>query len=283
MELLLSDEQAAAALAGSQHAWSWVPAFLPEGRQQLPPWLKGLHINWMEDYGNAPYVSIKVEGDVFSWPGQAWQAKERGLHITEHPDGRARAYYHRGAVSKKALWRICNKGRFYTYKWQVENSAEAARAAADANIAKIIEIGPSDLRGKHDNADTLTAWIKPSVDTTTQENGFGGDRYLLQMVDGSERLLCGPWHGSPPKGYVEVTAYDRDNAYSKMEMYANRPWHRRSGTAGLLITEDLFLRAVATYAPHVRCAYVNESYGVRLEPYRAEWDCPKGIWQAKQP
>lgn len=282
--MILSDEQTAAAMAGSlRNAWSWVPAFLPEGRQTLPAWLKGLHINWCEDCANAPHASIKVDGDVFEWADQRWAAKPKGLHITEHPDGRARAYYHNGAISKKAIWRVCNRGQFFTFQWQVANTAEAARAAADESIARIIGIGCPNRNGSRvESADTLTAWLKPSVDVTEQQGGFGGSRMLLTMLDGSERLLCGPWHGPTPRGYVEVGVFNRNDPYSKARHYANKPWYHRSGTAGLLISEDLFLRAVAHFAPHVRCAYVNHSYGVRLEAYKAEWEAPKCIWQGRQ-
>lgn len=282
--MILSDEQTAAAMAGSlRNAWSWVPAFLPEGRQVLPAWLKGLHINWMLEYGNSPDIRIKVNSDVFRWPDQRWAAKPKGLHITEHPDGRARAYYHSGGISKKAIWRVCNRGQFYTHAWQVTDTTEQARAAADKNIAEIMAIGgPERMSGKREDANTLTAWIKPCVDVTEQQNGFGGDRILLTMLDGSERLLWGPWHGPTPRGYVEVGVIDMTSRYNSSAWYGTKPWHQRSGTAGLLISEDLFLRAVAHFAPHVRCAYVNHSYGVRLEPYQAEWGAPKAIWQARQ-
>jgi hypothetical protein len=119
-------------------------------------------------------------------------------------------------------------------------------------------------------------WPEIEVRATTQQSGFGGDHYWLTMDDGEPLVLRGPWHGGAPAGYVEVSFVDMDYRGNQENRWnRKRPWFRRSATAGLYLTEDLFFRIIARFCAHASLARVQHSYGSRIEPYRSEWFMPK--------
>jgi hypothetical protein len=58
------------------------------------------------------------------------------------------------------------------------------------------------------------AWV------TTRQEGYGGREFMITMRPGSDPrftvgrnkvILCGPWHGSPPKGYASISTKPRDS------------------------------------------------------------------------
>lgn len=218
----------------------WNPVELPTGRQEVPAWCLGAHVNWRNGYGNAPDVTLKVRGRVAQWTGQRWVKEGKKLYIARHDDGRALAYYHGGAVA----------------------------------LAKLLDRRKPGGGYEHLVANCPTI----EVMATEKQDGFGGSEYWLTMEDGSDLVLRGPWHGCPPDGYIEVHMTDVEyQGYQNPSRYdRNKPWHQRSGGGGFLyISNALFLRIVAHYLPHVRLAMVTHSYGTYLEPYRAEWAAPK--------
>lgn len=283
--MYLSDEQMNCVTSPGIGAWE--PIALPTGRQALPGWVAGAVIDWMNGAGNAPEVKLKVRGKVRDWPNAKWTHQKGGaLYMTQHEDGRARALYHGGGVTMSAAWRIFTGDEPYTYRWKVpdrlqpgETDEQAAQREAQAHLATIMaHVGDAEETmhpsgTKMIRADSLHAVVK-TLNVTAQQDGFGGDGYLLQMVDGSEYLLRGPWHGGAPAGFVEVTLYDMTQEPNPWEVKKrrHRPWNKRSGSGSLYIREDLFLRIVSTYLPHVGLARVQHSYGPRMEPYRLEWD-----------
>ncbi len=214
---------------------TWEPVDLPTGRHPLPAWVCGAHVDWMNGACNAPDVRLKVRGQVYRWPDQRWE-KHGSMYISRHEDGRADVLYHNGPISMQKIW--------------------------DERLR------PQVLAGE------LERLPEVEVMATTKQDGFGGSSYWLKMTDGSDLVLRGPWHGSTPEGYVEVGAVDgADQHFSRW--WGSRPWHKRGGGPGIYLTEDLFLRIIARYCPHVGMARARHSYGVRLEPYRLEWGALK--------
>lgn len=282
--MILCDEQMAA-VCGGQQSEEWEPVERPVGPQPLPDWLCGAHIDWMNGCSNAPHILLKVRTDPYRWPDMRFEKVGASAYIARNDDGRARVHYHDGAVSDGAAWRVFAGDKPFTYQWKVPDKQynEAWQEAAQRAGQKHLDWC---MQGKHEaklftgevvDRATLRLEVK-TLQITTQQAGYGGDGYLITMLDGTERMLRGPWHGGAPKGLVEVSTVDMSydfNTEPRNRGRHSKPWHRRSACGGLYITEDLFLRAMARYCPHAGIARVTRSYGVRLEMYREEWCMPK--------
>lgn len=272
--MYLSDEQMSAAIGAGVSAWAEVER--PVGPQPLPSWVRGANVRWDNGAANAPSVILKTTGDVRQWDDKRWAKEDAKTYIARHPDGRAAVLYHDGPVSKAAAWRVFVGDKPFTHTWTVpdrrngESWETAAQRAGDEHLAKCRRI--DELYSEEKPAKEYRIVVK-LLEITTLQGGFGGDGYLLAMQDGTERMLRGPWHGGAPQGYVEVSGYDSTSDATGWER--SRKWYRRGGYAGLYITEDLFLRIMARYCPHVPIMRVEHSYGSRLEPYRVEWGAPK--------
>lgn len=231
----LSDEQMNFVSGAGISAWE--DCALPTGRHPLPEWCLDAHVDWGNGHCGAPSVSLKVRGDAYRWPDQRFRKEGSKLYIARHEDGRAVAHYHGGALSREKLL---------------------------------------DRRGPDGKYIQLVADCKEvEVLATTQQDGYAGAHYWLTMEDGSDLVLRGPWHGGAPEGYVEVSAFNVESSLYHDKWSRARPWYERGGGPGVYITEDLFMRIVSRFCAHARVARVVHSYGVRLEPYRAEWGMSK--------
>lgn len=259
------------------------PFDLPTGRQQLPSWVRGAYIDWMNGCSNAPTVKLKVVGNVRNWPDQVWVKEGDSCYIARHEDGRAEVLYHSGPVSKVAVWRVFAGEEPITYQWIVptrkpaETWLQAAEREADEHVAKILSYTTRETIRTYQNKVAPVSSLRreaKEIDATTQQDGFGGSGYMLRMADGSDRLLRGPWHGGAPAGYVEVNPIDITAPYHRQNQRRPRPWFRNGGTCSY-VTEDLLLRILAHYAPHVGVCRVTHSYGERLECFDQRWGMPK--------
>jgi hypothetical protein len=181
-------------------------------------------------------------------------------------------------------WRVFVGDRPLTYQWQMpkllpgETSKEAAQREGQANLGSVKYLG--DFPSPYGTAPMRGAGahlVLKLFSCTTAQSGFGGDAFPLPMVDGSDVLLRGPWHGGPPAGLVEVVTYETRPRELLTRTERKRPWHQRGGISGLCITEDLFARILATYAAHVELARVQHSFGPRLEVYDPRWCGPKSM------
>lgn len=253
---------------------------LPTGVQPLPEWLKGLHVDFMMDYGNSPVVKLKVKGDVYEWPGKAWAKEDARHYRARSDDGRMTQLHHDGAVRPDVVWRTyAANGKPVEYRWMLptvgpdETAEGAARREADEKRERMAQPTPWPFS---EHVGPFRSVLKALDVTVEDHGGFGGGQYLLPMTDGSERLLRGPWSGGTPAGFVDVSTWDTDD---QLRYPSNRPWHHRGGRAGLFVTEELFLRAVARFAPHLCVARVDR-WG--LELYRPEWGTTKRLWQESQ-
>jgi len=157
------------------------------------------------------------------------------------------------------VWRI-REGGFFT------EHPDGRRWAVGANPSSLAIRAHSKIDGQE-----VWGWA------TARSEGCGGWKMPIKLVDGRDVIVWGPWFGSPDIGYQEASYKDA----------ARFKWHRRwspnfwdSGcaTAGMWITNELMIRALCTFAPHLRLAMVRE-YGMeRIEPMKPEWDTPKA-WQ----
>lgn len=240
----LSKDQMAVVNHGLGPAPSWTPLPPPNQLEPLPPWLLGIHIDWMDSYANAPKVRLLVDHHVTRWPDQRWTNPSKGLYLTTHPDGRAQAHYHFGPVTKQ--WLVGDFG----------------------NSAQLWETSPT--------WDGRYYWRHSSrVRATTLQDGYGGRHFPLLMDDNEWTVLRGPWHGCAPKGYQEV-----GHVIDKERWDYSRPWHSSGGYFGLLLTDNAFRSIMAHLCPDIRLARVKLGYLSDIQPMKPEWSAPKD-WERR--
>lgn len=222
---------------------TWQEVERPVGPQPLPAWLKGVHVDWMDRYGNPPSVSLKVHGDVREWDRMIW-TREGDHYRCRHEDGRMRQLTHAGTIcmTTMRLFRTPD-GEFHQYGFVNGGVGE---------------------------------WVEVSIRTTDQQQGFDGSYYFITMDDGEPLVLRGPWNTVSPAGYVEVAYVDTMNG-NRAWMWRKKPWYCTGGIGGLRITEDLLLRAMARFAPEIRMAEVINGGWRRIEPMKPHWRAPKGF------
>ena len=239
----------------------WELVELPAGPQPMPDWCKGLEVIWMDGYANSPSFAAKVtSNDVGRWHGQIWHRTNTGLYYTRHDDGRAKFLSHEGALRPVTLQR--------------------QKRDRDGNL----------MREPCQHGD----WMAPVMEdyvavATSQQQGFAGSHVPITMGsgphEGREVILRGPWYGAKLPGYVELTCVGPDligGVHGEFWRRRGVPWHKRGGSFGVCVSEDLLLRLFARYQPHLRMARVwrhrwNDGAlsSVRLQPLKPWWDAPK--------
>lgn len=262
----LSDEQMSVALFGipKDAQPSWTPVALPQGRQQLPPWAKGLHVDLMLQYGNSPHFKLKCDRSLRDWEHKAF-AKEGDRYMAVSEDGRAEVYYQGGGLTMTKLRRFRTEDG---HLWQARPNRPGA-----SNIIRT----PEDW----ENLLAPGEWVEVNRLATRQERGFAGAHIDIVLDDGREVTLRGPWHGPCPPGFVEAGYVDTSDQ-REGNWWRGRPWYRRGGIGGLFLAEAAFLPVFATYAPHMHLAHVDMGRGPRLEAYLDEWGEPKAWMQARE-
>jgi hypothetical protein len=285
MSSALSDEQMAVVHAGTDRKVSWEPVELPTGRQAIPDWCLGIHLNWYHGASNPPEVLLKVNGRVHDWAGKRFVKEGTRSYIARHPDGRLCVDYHDGAVSPCFAYRLVDDTprrdpHGVRHAWQGWKIVEAATTLEAARLE-----GAKQLAWLQKNryfSASAAVEVKAAFATTKQQ-GYGGAVIWITMEDGRDIALRGPWHGGPPPGYVEVrtcdwSTYSNDAILTGRSDYkwlgrreCTKPWHKRGSTYGLYISEELFVHLVAHFAPHARVLRVTHSYGTRLEAADPAW------------
>lgn len=234
----LSDAQNAAVQAGfSPSTEWWEPVPLPD-HAEVPEWCLDADTAYLfgpsAKYSNRPTLHLKVDREKEKWEPEWEWWPERRCYIAKHPDGRCKVHYHGEATLQDLkLW--------------------------DEKEKRMV---------------TKKVWA------TSQSEGYGGRHFHLKMKDGREVILRGPWHGGPPPGFVEVTYHlwppENPKWFSRRVEFMKRraperfkwekSWRLELGYFGWYITEDLFLRIVAKYLPHLRVARATRYGMTRLEP-----------------
>lgn len=262
----LSDEQMACVGVPREANPAWRLIDLPTGRQQLPSWAKGLHVDFVDEYDNDPRFRIKADRDLRRWEPRRYR-RESDLFMAVSDDGRAEAYYQGGPLRLEKLKRFQTlDGVTHIYR---PNNPD-------------LPSGPVVLR-HGESIDMIYApgkWVEVERLCTRQERGFGGAHVDLVMEDGTEVTLRGPWHGPCPPGFVEVGYTDMSDRDNASRWHRRRPWWQRHGGLTLIRT-DLFVRIFSTFAPHLRLAAVDLGRGERLQPLKPEWDEPKAWVRAR--
>ena len=262
--IYLSDEQMNIVRRSSDVRARWSPVELPTGRQQLPAWAKGLHVDLMLQYGNSPHMRLKADRSLRSWEGKTFH-KEGDRYMAVADDGRAEVYYQGGGLSLAKLKRY-------------RTADGVLHAHPPVEPERRDHVHPDGYRW-NGHKRVPGEWVEVDRLCTRQEQGFGGSHIDLVLDDGREVTLRGPWHGACPEGFVEVAYVDVSEAPAGF--WRNKPWHVRGGVGGLFLRESTMLAIMATYQPHVLAAHVDLGGGPRLEPYIAEWGEPKAFWQAR--
>src|ERR1700733_608962 len=119
---------------------------------------------------------------------------------------------------------------------------------------------------------------------TARQEGFAGRSFKVLMGPGDAFAnrwisLRGPWFGWHLTGYQQVTTVDEKLASDLFWTKRGHPWWARGGCFGLWLSEDLIIRLLARYQPHLRVARVREHIGGKIfesiQPLKPEWDEPK--------
>lgn len=258
-------------------AVSWYEVGRPVGLQPIPTWCKGLHIDWGNGHAGWPTVKLKCYEDIGDWPGRVFVQEAPGVFIARSDDGRVECHYHCGAIQDMVAWQVYRGEKQVCAEWQISDSLlgetpmQAAQRAGQKHL---------DLCNRLDKDSVAELRFKPVRATTAQE-GYAGRHFTIPMADG-ELVLRGPWHGSPPAGTVEITitklAKYPGGKKLRDERIVQAPWHEALGMYGVSITEDLFLRLLARFAPEVRVARVEWLPGrFHLEPFKDAWGQPKSF------
>lgn len=248
----MNTEQTRAIMHGidaSPEHWSFID--LPVGPQPIPAWALGLHIEWLDGYGNAPGFRLKTDRNLRDWDGKRFR-KDGSRYMAASADGRADVYHHDGPVSVRTLSRWARP----TMKWDAEASKRVV--------------------------DVLGGPVEYEALATTQQDGFGGDHVSCLMAWPSEYrgqtiVLRGPWSYGAPAGYVDLPFVNM-NAKWRAPWVGKRPrpaWHRSGGIGNHYVREDVFLRIFAYFCPHLRLARCTYSGATTIEPLKPEWDEPK--------
>ena len=253
----LSTEQTRAARHGIDNDLSWHEINRPVGPRDIPDWCKGVHVDWVEGYGNSPRVTLKVWGDAREWPDKRF-VKTGPRYIAECPDGRMEQYAHQGrvALADVKMFRSAN-GTLRQYRRQGSEWSE------------------------HQFGCEPGEWVEVEKWATTQQEGFGGRHVHITMVDGCEVVLRGPWHIGAPKGFAEVAYVD----VSKPSPWVRRkglPWFHQTAIAGLYLRLHLFIRIMARFAAHLPLASVTYGGCTTIETFKPEWGKPKKFFLEDQ-
>lgn len=270
--MMLSSEQMQAVL-GSSREVIWREIERPVGPQPIPEWCKGVHVDWADGYMNSPRVTLKVHGEVGSWPDKRYAIEAGKFYRARHPDGRLCQYAHDGRVALAEIQMFKSEdGTIRQYRREGPEWFDASRYPPGCEVFPKHGPEPGD-------------WVKVEMLCTAAQGGFGGSHFHLPMEDGQTIVLRGPWHTGAPDGYAEVTFVDT----SRGRRWA-RPgtrWHQWGGCFGLFLRDDVFIAIMSRFAAHLHLVAVTERGRTSIQPVKPEWDAPKSViyereWQAKQ-
>lgn len=279
----LSDTQNLIVMHGlGKQAW-WEPRELPTQAHDLPDWLLDAHVDMMLHASNRPEVKFKISRD--PWPvgepklyedegGGAWTARSSDGHLLL-------VHYHSGKVFNCVGWRVMYDGEIVTQArkdgWQIANN----RAKAEAEATKHLELCQRLFTQNHPDP-TLYSLEYCEIRATEQQGGYGGSHFHIQLKSGGTLVLRGPWHGGSPEGWSDTVVVDMSSKYNSQPQ--TRPWHLSGGSFGFYMSDELILKAVAKFQPHLGVAWVYPGYGQpRYQFYDLNWGAPKAFAKERLP
>lgn len=198
----------------------------------LPSWLTGARVEWHDAYGNRPDLHLHVDEKQTLNTKTLIYTRIGSWYFGKTDDGRAHSYWHTGTITHAELkvWRT-SKGELT--QWVVPGDGE---------------------------------WITQRVRATSQQDGFGGAHYWLNMDDGQPLVLRGPWDAGSPFGYQEIVERRSNGSLMKGE-----------------VSRELFVSAVQTFCPEAKMFLVHrtDTKGLKVEPTveigKPDWPEPKAI------
>lgn len=234
----------------------WSRIYRPTGPNLCPDWVTGACIKWRDGYSNWPDIYIRTNLNAREWSNKRFR-KIGDMYIAESSDGRAEVYYHSGSIACR------------------------------------------DVPGR-ERIDGVWSDTTHRILCTTAQDGFGGSHYPCQMADddpaiaadgtplaGQVVTLRGPWHGLPPKGWLDCAYYDTTaswrgqratSGHGSKSLRYHRKWHQQTFVGGLYLTEDLLIRIASTFLPHIELLRVSgPRYEPTIQPIKPEWDAPKCV------
>lgn len=254
----MNTEQTRAIMHGVSAPSHWSFIDLPVGPQPVPKWALGLHIHWMDGFGNSPSFVLKTNRNLREWEGKRFR-KDGSRYMAATSDGRAEVYHHDGAVRPQILKRWIKP----TLKWDAETSKPVR-----------------DEAGRHEEYEALA---------TSQQDGFGGDHVSCTMswppqLRGKTVVLRGPWSYGAPDGYIDLPFVDPTAAWrgSCAGKKPRRPWYSTVSIGNHYVREDVFIAIFARFCPHLRLASATYSGRTTIEPLKPEWDEPKHWMHMRQ-
>lgn len=251
MTIFLSTEQQRAASISTNFSWSELDR--PCGPQELPSWVRDVHVDWVERYSNSPRITLKVTENVRDWPNKRF-SRSGDRYIAKHADGRLEQYAHAGRISLAPVSMFKrDDGLLSPFRRQAPGT--------DIFGDMIYEDGE---------------WVQIQMPCTTTQDGFGGSRIFITMDDESPLCLVGPWHVSSPEGYAEVAYVDASRVRPSWE-HPKDPWWKTTAIGGLYLQEQVFIAIMSRFAAHLPLARVTYGGCTTIEPYKAEWGKPKRL------
>ena len=260
--MMLSAEQMRVVMHGRGKEVEWSIIDRPVGSNALvPDWCKGAAVTWMDDYSNPPDVRLKVNCEARRWENKRYR-KEGDDYRAYHDDGRMEQYSHASPLrmAKVRRW-ISEDGSISSFPPQGEIGTYNSETRQFENP-----------KGE---------WVEVDRLCTAQQDGFGGQHYNILLEDGTEVVLRGPWHTSPPAGYTEV-AYVYPGAEWRGKSLRPNPWVKMTGMGGLMIRDDVFIAIVSRFLPHLEFARVRENGFENIQALKPEWDAPKCVVRARE-
>ena len=252
----VSTEQMLAIMAGNKNKYTFEYANREPNPSLIPSWLKDIHIDWMVGFGNRPGLLGKASHDPLE--GVTFKKLGKKLWLGTNAAGDCfTAHYHNGAVALRERRVGMRKG-------------PDGKPISTNNPANPYEV----------------EWDTEMALMTTQQAGYGGREFKIRMAEdelneewaGKDIYLVGPWHGCPPDGYQELSLVRMDDKYYNTSMNKDKPWYKRGGSFGYVISNEAMIQALMHFQPHCPVAIVNLGFMTAIEPCLPETGLPKSFF-----
>lgn len=271
---------------------------LAQGRRELPSWAWGARINWRWGFSNRPDYLLRCRHDPLGFAkGAVWRmslyddapydagAKRMARRSTgrrwmaEH-EGVASCHYHSGTIRMTEFEDTVADEKGHVVWIEKPDYKAGKQGVPQTRKYTMLATDPQEGYAGRAFEITLAAQEIPIWDSELRRE------VITPVVAGTKLKLRGPWHGSAPEGYREVSyQFDREPYATPKRKGWHRKWHERVGYFGLCIRPSVLLDIMATYQPHIEWALMTFDHKgedqVGVEPLHSETGLPKG-WRLDQ-